>query len=88
MKNKLKKVIAYVLSFMMLFTMSAMNIGSVSAAILFPVLTIFIHTHYIVDGSYIIFALLLGAFVVFNHRANVKRLLEGKENKLSFKGTK
>lgn len=32
MKNKLKKVIAYVLSFMMLFTMSAMNIGSVSAA--------------------------------------------------------
>lgn len=32
MKNKLKKVVAYVLSFMMLFTMSAMNIGSVSAA--------------------------------------------------------
>ena len=31
-ENKLKKVIAYVLSFMMLFTMSAMNIGSVSAA--------------------------------------------------------
>lgn len=64
------------------------SLGSVSAAILFPVLTIFIHTHYIVDGSYIIFALLLGSFVVFNHRANVKRLLEGKENKLSFKGTK
>lgn len=64
------------------------SLGSVSAAILFPVLTIFIHSHYIVDGSYIIFALLLGAFVVFNHRANVKRLLEGKENKLSFKGTK
>lgn len=64
------------------------SLGSVSAAILFPVLTIFIHTHYIVDGSYIIFALLLGAFVVFNHRANVKRLLEGKENKLSFKRTK
>lgn len=64
------------------------SLGSVSAAILFPVLTIFIHSHYIVDESYIIFALLLGAFVVFNHRANVKRLLEGKENKLSFKGTK
>ena len=64
------------------------SLGSVSAAILFPVLTIFIHSHYIVDGSYIIFALLLGTFVVFNHRANVKRLLEGKENKLSFKGTK
>lgn len=33
MKNKLKKVIAYVLSFMMLFTMSAMNISSVSAQV-------------------------------------------------------
>lgn len=64
------------------------SLGSVSAAILFPVLTIFIHSHYIVDGNYIVFAFLLGAFVVFNHRANVKRLLEGKENKLSFKGTK
>ena len=61
------------------------SLGSVSAAILFPVLTIFIHTHYIVDGSYIIFALLLGAFVVFNHRANVQRILNGTENKLSFK---
>ena len=64
------------------------SLGSVSAAILFPVLTIFIHSHYIVDGSYLIFVVLLGVFVVFNHRANVKRLLEGKENKLSFKGTK
>lgn len=81
-------LICLVFALLLMVLTRFVSLGSVSAAILFPVLTIFIHSHYIVDGSYIIFALLLGAFVVFNHRANVKRLLEGKENKLSFKGTK
>lgn len=64
------------------------SLGSILAAVLFPVLSIFINANYISSGSYIVFAILLGAFVIFNHRTNVKRLLEGKENKLSFKGTK
>ncbi len=64
------------------------SLGSVAAAILFPVLTIFIHTNYLVSGNYVVFGILLAVFVIFNHRENVKRLLEGKENKLSFKGTK
>ena len=63
------------------------SLGSVAAAILFPVLTIFIHTNYLVPGNYIVFGIILGAFVIFNHRSNVQRLLTGKENKLSFKGT-
>lgn len=61
------------------------SLGSVSAAILFPILTIFINDCYIVSGNYLIFGIILAAFVIFNHRANVKRLLEGKENKLSFR---
>ena len=61
------------------------SLGSVSAAILFPILTIFIQENYIVPGNYIIFGVVLAAIVVFNHRANVKRLLTGTENKLSFK---
>ena len=64
------------------------SLGSIAAAILFPVLTVFIHTNYLVNGNYIIFAIILAVLVVFNHRSNVKRLLEGKENKLSFKETK
>ena len=64
------------------------SLGSVGAAILFPILTVFIGTNYIVPGNYIVFGILLGAFVVFNHRTNVKRLLTGKENKLSFKSAK
>ena len=64
------------------------SLGSIPAAILFPVLTVFIHTNYLVTGNSLIFAIILAVLVVFNHRSNVKRLLEGKENKLSFKGTK
>lgn len=64
------------------------SLGSVAAAVLFPVLTVFIRTNYLVPGNYIIFGIILAAFVIFNHRENVKRLLEGKENKLSFKSTK
>lgn len=64
------------------------SLGSVAAAVLFPVLTVFIRTNYLVPGNYIILGIILAAFVIFNHRENVKRLLEGKENKLSFKSTK
>ena len=63
------------------------SVGSVGAAILYPVLVLFINTNYTVsEGSgYFIFSILLAAIVAFNHRANIKRILEGKENKISFK---
>lgn len=61
------------------------SLGSVSAAVLFPVLTIFIRNHYLVPGNYIVFGVILAAFVIFNHRENVKRLISGKENKINLK---
>ena len=64
------------------------SLGSIMAAILFPVLTIFITQNYLVEGNYILFGIIVAAFVVFNHRSNVKRILEGNENKLSFKKVK
>ncbi len=60
--------------------------GSVLAAVLFPILTIFIHQNYIVnEGNYIVFGIILAAIVVFLHRSNIQRILSGNENKLSFK---
>ena len=61
------------------------SLGSISAAVLFPILTIFIKEHYLVDGNYLIFGIIMAAFIIFNHRTNVKRILNGTENKLSFK---
>ena len=61
------------------------SLGSISAAVLFPILTIFIQNHYLVSGNYIIFGIILAGFVIFNQRENVKRIMSGTENKLSFK---
>jgi len=69
------------------------SLGSIAAAILFPVLIIFMpvtqESAYLVkEGSYIIYAIILAVIVVYNHRSNVKRLLTGTENKLDFKKIK
>ena len=61
------------------------SLGSIAAAILFPVLSIFIPECYIVPGNYIIFSILIAVFIAYNHRANIQRLLSGTENKISFK---
>ena len=67
------------------------SMGSVGAAILFPVLTLFIRNHFIVEATglkYFFFSIVLAAIVAFNHRENIKRILNGTENKLNFKSTK
>jgi len=63
------------------------SVGSCSAAILFAVLTYFIKDNYIVsEGSgYLAYSIILAAFILFNHRSNIVRILQGKENKISFK---
>ena len=64
------------------------SVGSIAAAILFPVLVVFIGQNYIVPvnkWSYLIFSILIAILVLFNHRENLKRIFTGKENKISFK---
>ena len=64
------------------------SLGSISASVLFAVLTMFITDSYVAgiehDFSFVIFGILLAAFVIFNHRSNLKRILNGTENKLNF----
>lgn len=66
------------------------SVGSCSAAILFAVLTYFIHDNYIVsEGSgYLVYSIILALFILFNHRSNIVRLIHGKENKISFSKSK
>ena len=64
------------------------SVGSIGAAILFPVLTLFMGEHFIVEATgikYLVFSLIVAGFVIFNHRENIKRIMNGTENKLSFK---
>lgn len=67
------------------------SLGSCAAAVLFPVLTLFINDNYTVlsegkNGNvYFIYSVILAIIVLYNHRSNIKRILNGTENKLSFK---
>lgn len=74
--------------FVMLLTRTV-SLGSIMAAVLFPVLTMFIavneSSHYIVkEGNYIIFGIIMAVIVIFNHRSNLMRIMKGEENKVSF----
>ncbi len=63
------------------------SLGSCAAAVLFPVLTLFITDNYIVSqgSGYLIYSIILAIIVLFNHRSNIKRIMAGKENRISFK---
>ncbi len=74
-------LICLVFALILMLLTRMVSLGSVAAAILFPVLTLFITDNYIVAGDYRIFGILLGIFVCYNHRSNIKRLLKGTENK-------
>ena len=80
-------LICLVFAVLLMVLTRMVSLGSVGAAVLYPVLVMFINTNYTVpEGSnYLIFSIILAVIVVFNHRANIKRLLSGTENKISFK---
>ncbi len=79
-------LICLVFALILMILTKMVSVGSLAAAVLFPVLVIFMpHNAYLVNGNYIIFSVLLAVLVIFNHRENVKRLLTGTENKIDFK---
>ena len=83
-------LICLVFALVLMVLTQMVSLGSCAAAVLFPVLTLFIKEHYIVaeGGNYFIYSVILAVIVLYNHRSNIKRMLNGTENKLSFKNTK
>ena len=79
-------LICLVFALVLIILTRMVSVGSIAAAILFPVLTLFLaKENFIVAGNYLIYSIIIALIVIFNHRANVKRLLNGTENKISFK---
>lgn len=79
-------LICLVFALLIIVFTKMVSAGSVTAAILFPVLTLFIgKEHFIMEGNYLIFSILLAVMVMFNHRSNIKRILNGTENRISLK---
>lgn len=82
-------LICLVFALLLMALTRMVSVGSIAAAVLFPVLVIFINQNYIVaessNWSYLIFSIVIALLVIFNHRTNLKRIFTGTENKLSFK---
>ena len=85
-------LICLVFALVLMVLTRMVSVGSIGAAILFPVLTLFVNMNllqcnYIVtEGSgYLIYSIILAAIIIFNHRTNIQRILSGQENKISFK---
>ena len=79
-------LICLVFALVLIAITKMVSVGALSAAILFPVLTIFSdQISFIKPGNYIIYSIVIAVIVCFNHRTNIQRLLNGTENKISFK---
>ena len=58
------------------------SLGSISTAILYPVLVFVTGTAHTYTVPYFIFSLVLCILAVYRHKSNIERLLNGTENKL------
>ena len=55
------------------------SVGSISTGILFPIMAWVLYR----DPVCLVFALIVGGLIVFQHRGNIQRLIQGNENKFS-----
>ena len=58
------------------------SVGSILAAVLYPILTIFMSDF---KFSTVLVSVFIALLVIFNHRENLRRIKNATENKLSFK---
>lgn len=85
-------LICLVFALVLMILTRMVSVGSCGAAVLFPVLTLIMTDNkcytVLTEGKsgnvYFIYSVILAIIVLFNHRENIKRLLNGTENKISF----
>lgn len=79
-------IICLVFALVLMLLSRMVSLGSICAAILYPVLVWIIGeafgTEFTAKLIYEIFAICIAALAIFRHRSNIKRLLNGTENKL------
>lgn len=79
-------LICLVFALVLIITTRMVSVGALGAAILFPVLTLLTDaSNFIEPGNYLVYSICIALLVCFNHRTNIERLMNGTENKISFK---
>lgn len=75
-------LICLIFTIVLVIITKMMSVGSILAAVLYPILTIFMDEF---NLGVITISILIALLVIFNHRENIKRIKNGTENKISFK---
>lgn len=83
--------ISLALFLIVMFTTRYVSLGSIAGALIYPFsqLTLRYGLNWDIDGSIILFTSIIAAVIILKHKENIKRLLEGNENRIqSFKPSK
>ena len=83
-------LICLVYALILMLLSQTVSLGSIAAAVLFPTLVITGTSadSFITPGNYIFFSIVVGLLIIWNHRANIKRLVRGEENRINFHKSK
>jgi glycerol-3-phosphate acyltransferase PlsY len=68
-----------------LLTSRFVSLASLVAAFVYPLVLVILRYVYKwdIDGSILIFAAIIGLAIIIKHKGNIKRLINGTENKIS-----
>ncbi len=75
-------LVCLVFALVLIIVTRTVSIGSIAAAILYPVLVLILGTKFENKWVYLGFAIIIALMAIIRHRSNIKRILNGTENKL------
>lgn len=82
-------LIAFLIFFVIVAISKYVSLGSILAAITLVVGELIINfQNGFSQKGYLIFTIIIALFIIIKHKSNIKRLIAGNENKISFKGKK
>jgi acyl phosphate:glycerol-3-phosphate acyltransferase len=82
MINPFVSGICFIIGISLAFFTKIVSIGSIAGVVLAPVVVIFFKP---LNINLLIFTLVLSGMAIYRHKENIKRLIEGRENKLGKK---
>lgn len=77
--------ISFLIFITIVLTTRYVSLASITATFFYPVALLILRylLDYFVDGSIIVFAVIIAAGIIYKHKSNIKRLLNGTEGKIS-----
>jgi glycerol-3-phosphate acyltransferase PlsY len=76
-------LVSFVIFFIILLSTNYVSLGSITAAGIFPFVSIFIFRN--TEYAYLVYSCVISIFIIVTHRKNIKRLINGEEAKFYFK---